>query len=103
MEPPWRPSWRIGPVSARVHRLPFGVRMRVSVAILAVLMGSSAALAQSDGRANPAPAAEAAPTAKAKASPKAKSAHKKDAAKPKADAENKADDETGTTKPKSKT
>jgi peptidoglycan hydrolase-like protein with peptidoglycan-binding domain len=40
--------------------------MRVFAAILAVILGSSAALAQSDPRANPAPAAAAKPEAKAK-------------------------------------
>ena len=42
--------------------------MRVFAAILAVILGSSAALAQSDPRANPAPAAK--PEAKAKSEPK---------------------------------
>ena len=48
----------------------FGVAMRVFAAILAVILGSSAALAQSDPRANPAPAAEAKPAAKPEAKAK---------------------------------
>ena len=63
----------------------FGVVMRVFAAILAVILGSSASVAQSDPRANPAPAAEAAPAAKpetqAKSEPKkpAKQAAKNEA------------------------
>ncbi len=80
--------------------------MRVSVVILAIILGGSAALAQSDPRANPPPvqAAPADAKAKAKPAPKAKSA-RKETAKPKPDAEPKADadkkDETAATKPKS--
>ena len=44
--------------------------MRVFAAILAVILGSSAALAQSDPRANPAPVAEAKPAAKPEAKAK---------------------------------
>ena len=51
--------------------------MRVFAAILAVILGSSASVAQSDPRANPAPAAEAAPAAKPEA--QAKSEPKKPA------------------------
>ena len=79
--------------------------MRVFTAILAVIMGSSAALAQGDPRANPAPAAAPAAKADAKARAKSKSAHKKEAAKPKPDAEQKADAEKkgeSAAKPKSK-
>jgi peptidoglycan hydrolase-like protein with peptidoglycan-binding domain len=90
--------------------------MRVSAAILAVILGSSAALAQSDPRANPAPPPEAAPapapapTAKAepaaKPEPKSKSALKKHAAKPKPDPEKTAGaekkDEPAPAKPKAK-
>jgi peptidoglycan hydrolase-like protein with peptidoglycan-binding domain len=47
--------------------------MRVFAAILAVILGSSAALAQSDPRANPAPATAAKPEAKAKNKPKSES------------------------------
>ena len=58
--------------------------MRVFAAILAVILGSSAALAQSDPRANPAPAAEAAPTAKPEAKAKTpKSEPEKDQARAK--------------------
>ena len=79
--------------------------MRVFTAILAVIVGSSAALAQSDPRANPATAAAPAAKADAKARAKSKSAHKKEAAKPKPDAEQKADAEKkgeSAAKPKSK-
>jgi peptidoglycan hydrolase-like protein with peptidoglycan-binding domain len=85
--------------------------MRVSAAILAAIIGGSAALAQSDPRAIPAPAAAAAVTkADAKAAPKAKprskAARKKESAEPKADAENKPGagmkDESAAAKPKSK-
>ena len=44
--------------------------MRVSAAILAVILGSSAALAQGDPRANPAPVPKQAPAAKAQAEAK---------------------------------
>jgi peptidoglycan hydrolase-like protein with peptidoglycan-binding domain len=47
--------------------------MRVFAAILAVILGSSAALAQSDPRANPTPANAAKPEAKAKNKPKSES------------------------------
>jgi peptidoglycan hydrolase-like protein with peptidoglycan-binding domain len=74
--------------------------MRVSAAILAVILGSSAALAQGDPRANPAAAPAAKADARAKADPKSKTARKKEAAKPKPDAETAA--ETAAAKPKSK-
>ena len=75
--------------------------MRVSAAILAVILGSSTALAQGDPRANPVPVPEATRAAKtAKPEPKPKSARKKEAAKPKPDADKK--DEAAAAKPKSK-
>jgi peptidoglycan hydrolase-like protein with peptidoglycan-binding domain len=84
--------------------------MRIFVAVLAVIVGGSAALAQGDPRANPGPVTGATPAAKpdakAKPAPKAKSAQKKETAKPKPDAEAKADtekkDEAAPAKPKSK-
>jgi peptidoglycan hydrolase-like protein with peptidoglycan-binding domain len=84
--------------------------MRVSAAILAVILGSSTALAQGDPRANPVPVPEATRTAKispaAKPGPKPKSARKKEAAKPKLAAEKKPEaekkDEAAPAKPKSK-
>jgi peptidoglycan hydrolase-like protein with peptidoglycan-binding domain len=63
--------------------------MRVSAAILAVMLGTSVALAQGDPRANPAPApaapaakADGKADAKAKHHPKSKAAQKKETAKP---------------------
>jgi hypothetical protein len=57
--------------------------MRVSAAILAVILGSPAALAQGDPKANFGPVTQAAPAAttdaKAKANSKSKPAHKKPA------------------------
>jgi peptidoglycan hydrolase-like protein with peptidoglycan-binding domain len=53
--------------------------MRVFAAILAVILGSSAALAQSDPRANPAPATEAKPAAKPEAKAKNEPKNKKEA------------------------
>src|SRR4051812_23450844 len=81
--------------------------MRVSAAILAVILGSSTALAQGDPRANPLPVQEAKPAAKtAKPEAKPKSARKKDAAKPKPADETKPDadkkNEAAAAKPKSK-
>ncbi|MEA3079744.1 MAG: hypothetical protein QOF05_1152 [Sphingomonadales bacterium] len=81
--------------------------MRVSAAILAVILGSSTALAQGDPRANPVPVQEAKPAAKtAKPEPKPKSARKKEAAKPKPADATKPDadkkDEAAAAKPKSK-
>lgn len=73
--------------------------MRVSVAILAFVLGGSAALAQGDPRANPTPVTAAAPTTdgKAKAHPKPKATPKKEAAKetakPKPSAEKSSDAE----------
>src|SRR6476619_1596457 len=75
--------------------------MRVSAAILAVILGSSTALAQGDPRANPVPVPEATRAAKtAKPEPKPKSARKEEAAKPKPDADKKG--EAAAAKPKSK-
>jgi peptidoglycan hydrolase-like protein with peptidoglycan-binding domain len=81
--------------------------MRVSAAILAVILGSSTALAQGDPRANPLPVQEAKPAAKtAKPEAKPKSARKKEAAKPKPADETKPDadkkNEAAAAKPKSK-
>jgi hypothetical protein len=70
--------------------------MRVSAAILAVILGSSAVLAQGDPRANPAPAQEAkAPEAKADAKDKPK-------AKPEAKAKSDATAEDAKPEPKAK-
>ena len=66
-------------------RFCLGVVMRVSAAILAVMLGSSAVLAQSDPRANPAPVQPAKPEAKSE--PKAKPAAKKPESKPEAKSE----------------
>src|SRR5207244_9847172 len=74
----------------------FGVVMRVSAAILALVLGGSAALAQSDPRANPAPAAEAKPAAKPEAKPTSepKKETKKEAKKKEAKAEAKIEAKT---------
>ncbi len=75
--------------------------MRVFAAILAVILGSSAALAQGDPRANPAPATAAKPEAKAKKEPKTKKETKKKEAESKTEA--KADNGTeAKTKPSRK-
>jgi len=77
--------------------------MRVFAAILAVILGSSAALAQSDPRANPAPATAAKPEAKAKKEPKNKKETKKKEAKAESKTEAKADNGTqAKTKPSRK-
>jgi peptidoglycan hydrolase-like protein with peptidoglycan-binding domain len=93
MEPLLDPHhWRIAAISARVGGVRFGVGMRVSAAILAIVLGGSAALAQGDPRANIGPVAEP-------AKPKAKAPHKKEVAKPKPDAEAK---DAPAAKPKAK-
>ena len=78
--------------------------MRVFAAILAVILGSSAALAQSDPRANPAPAAEAKPVAKpeTKAKNEPKSEPKKTEPSNEAKAEAEAKDGDAATNAKAK-